>query len=433
MMKKKTFRSLELILLCSCMGCATTQTVRLDQGPVQEPLQQLEVKVREDSRKFQELLEASGEVYHDPQLEAYLNELIRPLVPELPPSVPYQFSFKLVSDPTLNAYTLGNGAIYLHTGLIARLKTAEQLLFVVGHEIAHVTNRDLVYFTESLHRKTIAAKLTGLVLTPALSVVGLGGLGELGVNLAYAASVTGYGREREAMADEDSLQTMQRLGYDEREALRVFETFLAEDERYHKGLEIGFLSSHPDNEQRMHTVKTFMGPKALDVFTPELVDETFLETTQRLRIDNAAFNIKLGRYYHAVEDLQIILRRTPHDALAHFHLAEAYRLIADDPKKLKEELSRQAWHEIKAVAEEERKGYWRSRAQEEYQQALHADPQRPEPHRGLGLLLHAQGDSPTALEHFHRYLELAPNAKDRRYVLNLIGRVESHDLNTHED
>lgn len=424
----RDMRCLSHVLVLACAlsssgGCAMMPAVRLDQGRVQTNLQALEGDVLDDAKKFRQLLEDSGAVYDDPALQAYLDRLFQPLAPTLTTPSPYQFRLKVVRDPTLNAYTLGDGSIYVNTGLIARLKTAQQLAFVLGHEGAHVMNRDLVYFTDGLRRKTVAAKLTGLVVTPALSVVGLGGLGELGVGLAYAASVTGYGREREALADEESLKTMQRLGFDEREAGRVLQAFLAEEERYQRGMELGFLSSHPSNEARLADIKALMGAKALDIFSPEVADGAFLRATHPLRIDNAALNIQFGRPYHAVEDLQIILRRSPNDARARFHLAEAYRLIAEEPKQLKEELSAKAWQEIKQIAESEQKPYWHSRAREEYQRAVELDPRFPDSYRGLGLLCAAQDQPDQAVAHLQRYLELSPQARDRRYVVSLIASL----------
>ena len=405
-------------------GCATMPTVRLNQGAVQSSLQALEADVLEESRRFKQQLEASGAVYERPELQIYLESLFQPLVPQHSEAGRYRFALKVVQDPTLNAYTLGDGSIYAHTGLIARLKTADQFAFVMGHEIGHVMNRDLVYFTDALHRKTIATKLAGLIITPALAAVGAGGLGQMGLNTVYVASVKGFGRERESAADQEALATMRRLGLEEREALRVFETFLAEHERYDRGIEFSFLSSHPSNEERLKVTRTFMGAKALDVFTPEKVDNAFLDATQPLRIDNAALNIKLRRLYHATEDLQIILRRTPEDARARFHLAEAYRLIADDPEQLKRELSRKAWSEIKDVADAGQRTYWQARSFEEYQRALSLDPNWAEPYRGLGLLQMAQAKSHEALQSLQRYLELAPSAKDRRFVLSHIARIE---------
>ncbi len=436
-----------IVLWALCSGCATTQTVRLDEGLVPEKLQTLEQEVLEDTRKFGTFLENSGAFYEDPQLEAYLQEIVQPLVPELPTSIPYRFRFKIVRDPTLNAYTLGDGAIYFHTGLIARLTSAQQMAFIAGHEIAHVMNRDLVYFTDSLHRKTITAKVTDLVLTPALAVVGLGGVGEAGVGLAYRASITGYGRQREAQADEASLKTLQHLGYNGRAALGVFETLLAEDKRYQKGIEISFLSSHPANEERMKAVKTFLGIKGEDIEPSEnkdtldgsgpsvsqhdgyAIDAAFLDATHRLRIDNAAMDIQLQRYDHAIQQLRAILERRPQEALTHHYLAEAYRLIGDNPHALRKELNYSTWEESRREEESlKQPAYWRQRAREAYQEAMRWDATLADPYRGLGLLVQAEGRDVEALESFQRYLELSPSAKDRRFVLSWIDRLKANTL-----
>ena len=421
------------ILLCFCLGCATGSKVRLEQGQVPDTLKDLERYVLDDSHRFQDLLETRGALYEDPALQGYLDHLFQPLIPALPSPSPYHFTLKIVRDPTLNAFTLGDGTIYLNTGLIARLKSSRQFAFIVGHELAHVLNRDLLYFTDSLHRKTVAAKLTGLVVTPALSAIGLGGLGDVGVGLAYAASVTGYGREHEDQADRESLNMMRRLGYDEHEAIHVFEILLAEHQRYQRGIEIGLLSSHPSNEHRLQTVKVFVGPKALDGSVPETLDETFLNATQRLRIENATFNIQLSRYDHAVEDLRLLLSRTPHDAAAHCALGEAYRLIAQDPKKLKDELNAKTWKEITKTTTGIQHADWRARALEEYQRSLSVDPHSPNPYRGLGLLCEAQGQFPEALIYFQRYLELNPTAKDRRFVSSAITRIQHTQAQKQED
>jgi len=412
------------VTLGCCFGCATTSTVRIDQGQVPKHLQALERTVLEDSSNFKHLLAAQGALYEDPTLQAYLDQLFQPLLPAVSSSLPYHFSLKVVRDPTLNAFTLGDGTVYVNTGLIARVKTSQQFAFVVGHELAHVMNRDLLYFTDSVHRKTVAAKLTGLVVTPALSAVGLGELGDLGLGLAYAASVTGYGREREDQADHDSLVLMRRLGYDEREAIRMFDTLLTEEERYQRGIEFGFLSSHPSNEHRLDAAKAFIGPKALETSTPLIVDEPFLTATQRLRIENAALNLQLDRYDHAMSDLQLMLRRSPHDVAAHCYVGDAYRLMAEDPKKLKAELNSKTWKDLYQGTEEPQQRTWQDRARQEYERAMSLDPHFPDPYRGLGLLHQAQGKSAEALSDFQRYLELNPTAKDRRFVLSMMRRIQ---------
>lgn len=54
---------------------------------------------------------------------------------------PYAFKFHVVRDETLNAFALPGGTIVVHTALIAKAETPEEVAGVIGHEIAHVLQR----------------------------------------------------------------------------------------------------------------------------------------------------------------------------------------------------------------------------------------------------------------------------------------------------
>ncbi len=43
----------------------------------------------------------------------------------------------LIADPTPNAYSIGDGTIVMHVGLLAGLESVDQLAFVICHELAH--------------------------------------------------------------------------------------------------------------------------------------------------------------------------------------------------------------------------------------------------------------------------------------------------------
>lgn len=410
------------MLLGMCIGCATSAPVRMDQGKVPDRLVDLERNVLEDSLKFKALLEEEGAVYEAPVLQAYLDRLFRSLIPSTPSSSAPNFNVKVIRDPTVNAYTLLDGTIYVNTGLIARLKTSHQLAFVLGHELAHLLNRDLLYFTDQLHRKTVAAKLTGLVMVPALSAVGLGGVGNLGLGAVYAASVTGYGREREDAADAESVRMMRRCGYREAESVGLFEALLAEHDRYQQGLEISFFSSHPSNQHRLSAVKTLLGGS--DELRASAVELEFLKVTKPLRLANAVLNLKLDRYDHALQDLQLILRHFPQEAEAHYYLGETYRLIAQHPKKLRDELSEKAWKGLNRPMDNTWAASWQAQAIAAYRQAMTNDPTLADPYRGLGLLYEAQGHSPEAVNYLRRYLEMHPSAPDRRFIASTLARLQ---------
>ena len=47
----------------------------------------------------------------------------------------------IVRDPTIGAFTLPTGTIYLHTGLLARLETEAQLATILGRALTHAAQR----------------------------------------------------------------------------------------------------------------------------------------------------------------------------------------------------------------------------------------------------------------------------------------------------
>ncbi len=147
----------------------------------------------------------------------------RKLVPALA-AQKVQFHFAVLRDPSMNAFSLLQGGIYVHAGLLARLDNEAQLAHVLAHEITHTVKRHQLKFVRSTKNKTVAAKLAEIVLAPAAGAFAGGGGASLVsslIGLTYAASVTGYGRENEEEADLEGLRLMAAAGYRAEEAPRV--------------------------------------------------------------------------------------------------------------------------------------------------------------------------------------------------------------------
>ena len=51
------------------------------------------------------------------------------------------WQFHIVDDPSINAFAVPGGFIYVNRGLIERTRNLSELAGVLGHEIAHVTRR----------------------------------------------------------------------------------------------------------------------------------------------------------------------------------------------------------------------------------------------------------------------------------------------------
>jgi tetratricopeptide (TPR) repeat protein len=60
-----------------------------------------------------------------------------------------------------------------------------------------------------------------------------------------------------------------------------------------------------------------------------------------------------------------------------------------------------------------------------YQEAAHADPKNPAPHRGLGIAQARAGNGAASIEQYRVYLQLAPTAGDANQVRKIIHDFES--------
>ncbi len=212
------FRSVALLtLLLVTASCFSTQLPPIStQGDAFKPLRD-EQALWEESRAEEEKLLEKVRLYQDPLLDSYLERIVTSLNPpgmSANPAVRYRV--RVVEDPTLNAFAYPHGSLYVHTGLLARMENEDELATVLGHEMTHVENRHMLRYRRSALNKqiglSIAAVAAAVVIADAegdaLSkgdwgkaavIDSVGGLiVGLGLQLAFMASVNGYGRGLEA-------------------------------------------------------------------------------------------------------------------------------------------------------------------------------------------------------------------------------------------
>lgn len=123
--------------------------------------------------------------------------------------------FRVVDDPTPNAFALPGGFIYFTRGMLGLMNSEAELATVVGHEIGHVTARHQVAM---ISRAQLAQAGLGLggVLFPRLEP--LSGVAGAGLSLLFLR----YSRDFERQADELGFGYALEQGYDVREMPRVF-------------------------------------------------------------------------------------------------------------------------------------------------------------------------------------------------------------------
>lgn len=162
------------------------------------------------------------------------------------PDLPW--SVAIADDPTVNAFALPGGFLYLTRGILAHFNSEAEMAAVTGHEIGHVTARHSV---EQMSRQQLAG--AGLLLGSLFSqeVAQFSDLAGLGLGILFLK----YSRSDERQADRLGVRYMFEQEYDPREAVKVFEMLGRLSEGSGGGGVPTWLSTHPTHEDRIEEIR----------------------------------------------------------------------------------------------------------------------------------------------------------------------------------
>lgn len=180
---------------------------------------------------------------NDPAVNAYVQQLGQRIVARTPaPFNQLPWQFHVVEDPSMNAFAIPGGHIYVHTGLIASAENASELAGVMAHEISHVTAR---HTTEQISRQYGLSVLASLVLGQ-----DPGALKQIAAQIVAGGALARFSRDAEKEADELGIQAMYQAGYDPRGMAAMFRVLMAHSQRSPGRVE-QFFATHPTTEDRI--------------------------------------------------------------------------------------------------------------------------------------------------------------------------------------
>lgn len=176
-----------------------------------------------------ELLALGSTPCPNPAALAYVERVAEPLLAALPDRR-FEFRFRVVRSPEVNAFALPGGNVVVNSALLEAAESGDEVAAVLAHEIHHVTRR---HGTARMLRELGAS---------ALLTLAFGGT-EVAVpaRLAHDLASNAYDRAQEAEADRLGLELLARAGLDPRGMARFFER-LARSAASPPEL----LSTHPD-------------------------------------------------------------------------------------------------------------------------------------------------------------------------------------------
>ena len=157
----------------------------------------------------------------------------------------------LIDDKQINAFAVPGGLFALNAGLITSARTMDEVVGVMAHEIAHVTQRHYSRSQEAFKGQGLLAlagiMIGALVATQADSSVGTAVL--LGSQAALIDKQLKYSRDQEREADRIGMQYMASAGYNPEGMADFFEVMNRATAR------VGFLPdfwlTHPLTTERM--------------------------------------------------------------------------------------------------------------------------------------------------------------------------------------
>ncbi len=190
-------------------------------------------------------------VLEDPFVTSYLNRLGQKLVAQLGPQ-PFKYRFFIINDPSMNAFAVPGGYIFITTGMLRMMEREGELAGVLAHEISHVYARHMAKTMEKAKVANVAS------LVGALAGIFLGGVGGAALSQALvlgsaaggASAMLKYSRDFEREADSLGFKWMVKAGYNPRDMMSIFKKM--NRQRWFEGGDIPiYLSTHPEVDSRL--------------------------------------------------------------------------------------------------------------------------------------------------------------------------------------
>lgn len=198
--------------------------------------------------QYAQQIERELPIVRDPEIVRYIN-VLGDSIARVVDDRSLTWRFNVVDQDEINAFAVPGGHIYINRGLIARVTNMSELAGVLGHEIAHVTQRHSMKQMAAAQRANVG--LTGVCIFAPSFCQGLGGTAlQVGASVGFAK----FSRDDETESDRYGVKYVTRAGIDPRGMPSMFRILLRERERNPSGVEAWF-SSHPIEESRVRTTE----------------------------------------------------------------------------------------------------------------------------------------------------------------------------------
>ncbi len=388
--------------------------------------------------------EKRGLVLHDPDLQAFIDTVGKRVLGDRPMPERVTYRFLVLYDPTVNAFALPNGSVYITTGLLALLENEAQLAGVLGHETAHIYERHPYLENRSIRKKTVASEIVAAAAAcvPGGYAAWLGAAAAANVStLLLVESVYGYSREMESQADRDGLEAMTVAGYDPHAMVVAFDLF-DQDRTLEYEPRPTLYHDHPDLAKRREEALAFAA-----AHTPASarigLKMDYVNAVASAIVSNINADIESRRPRSALACATRLVDAFPGDPKYQVLLGDSYRTLgAKTTVPTPDEFTpdgegKQRKQVLKMTEQEEQRALLKTpegqatlkenqaKAEKAFLAAVESNPQYALAYRELGFLCQDESRFADAAINYRHYLQLAADTSlDRLRIGRRLAEVE---------
>lgn len=214
------------------------------------PAETLENAARQQYSQVLAEARAKGALAPDdhPQLQR-LHAVARRLIPHTAQwnarSREWKWQVSLILDKQVNAWCMPGGKIAFYTGILEQLRlNDDEVAMIMGHEMAHALR-------EHARERLAKTQATGIGLSIASQLLGLGSLGDAAANLGTQLLSLKYSRDDETESDLVGLEIAARGGYRPEASVTLWQKMQSAS----GGGGPNFLSTHPSGSNRIQELQ----------------------------------------------------------------------------------------------------------------------------------------------------------------------------------
>ncbi len=242
-------------LLAAGAGAAGSALAQVDVGSASGlrklvPAETLENSARQQYAQVLNEARTKGALAPDghPQLQR-LHTIAKKLIPHTTPwndrARDWKWQVNLIGSKQINAWCMPGGKIAFYTGILEQLRlNDDEVAMIMGHEMAHALR-------EHARERLAKTQATGIGLSIASQLLGLGSLGDAAANLGTQLLTLKYSRDDETESDLVGLEIAARGGYRPEASVSLWQKMQAASSNGGPS----FLSTHPSGNNRIQELQ----------------------------------------------------------------------------------------------------------------------------------------------------------------------------------